>query len=67
MHTISRTTQEPKSMTGAGFFPRAKKITKKWTSRVNRRAHRGVINEQLDAPVEIPVRARKTFIYGDEF
>jgi hypothetical protein len=54
-------------MTAAGFFPRAKKITKKWTSRVNRRAHRGVINEQLDAPVEIPVRARKTFIYGDEF
>lgn len=67
MHTFQNTTQQPKSMSREGFYPAAKKITKKWTSRVNRRAARGVINEHLEPPVEIPMRVRPVWIYGDEY
>jgi hypothetical protein len=67
MHTVQHTAQQPKSMSRQGFYPAAKKITKKWTSRVNRRAARGVINEHLAQPVELFIRPRPVFAYGDDF
>ena len=47
--------------------PLEKKTSKKWDHNFSRRVGRSVINEHLEPPVEIPMRARKDYIYGDEY
>jgi len=42
------------------------KDSKKWSHNFSRRTGRAVINEYLEPPVEIPMRQRPVYIYGDE-
>jgi hypothetical protein len=42
------------------------KDSKKWSRSFSRRTGRVVINEFLNPPVEIPMRVRLDYIYGDE-
>ena len=45
---------------------RATKGSKKWDHNFSRREGRAVINEHLAPPVEISIRPRPVYIYGDE-
>lgn len=47
--------------------PLEKKTSKKWDHNFSRRVGRAVINEHLEPPVEIPMRVRPVWIYGDEY